>query len=399
MPLAGTSRTNLRYAIESVYGTIPSTPAPETLRMTGESLAYTIGKTASSEIRGDRQTLDLVPTSASAGGGVNFEMSYREYDDFLQAALQGTWVQFGTNGVGASIPTSATFAAGTLTAGSATSSTSIFTALALGQWVKIAGSTITGQNIWAQVSLTVAPTSTVLTFQGTPFTGLTGNGGTAVTVSASRLVNGTTLRSFSIEREFADIAQFFVYKGMNANKLNLSFASGAMITGSLDFLGKDGARAAATQLIGTPTVSTVYDILNGVSSVSNVLEGGAALSGTFIKSATISLDNKLRGQGALGVLGNAAIGNSTFDLQGSLEVYLADGTYYDKFIANTASSFSLRMADSSGNGYVITIPNLKYGDAKVTAGSKDQDAMLSLPWNGLKDTTTGASIIIDRAGA
>lgn len=398
MPLASSNRAQLRFIKESTFGTIPGAGNPNNLRMTGESLAFSISTQTSQELRSDRMTTDLIQVGASASGDINFELSYREYDPLFEAVMQNTWTVFGTNGVSAVVPTSATFAANTLTAGAATSGANAFTNLALGQWVKIAGSSISGQNKWAQVSKTVAPTTTVLTFEGTPFTDLTGNGGAAVTVSSSRLTNGVIQNSYTLERELADVAQFFAYRGMVANTLSLQFASGSVVGGSVGFMGKDAVRAASTQLPGSPVASKTHDVMNAVAGVGDILENGAALTGTFIKSVDLQISNNTRAQDAIGILGAAGVASGTLEVTGTMEVYLADGTMYDKFLNNTASSLSLRVNDGSLNGYVITLPKIKYGDARVAAGAKDQDVMLSMPFTALMDSVTGKMILIDRAG-
>lgn len=264
MTFATTNRAQLRFIKEATFGTTPGSGNPNNLRMTGESLAFAFQTDTSKEIRSDRQVTDLIQTGASANGDINFEFSYAEYDPIIEAIMQSTYTVFGVNGVGAAIPTSATFAAGTLTAGAATSGASIFTNLAMGQWVKIAGSTISGQNIWAQVSKTVAPTTTVLTFEGTPFTGATGNGGVAVTVSASRIANGTTLNSYTIERALMDATpnQYFAYRGMCASKMSLKFASGSVVGGAFSFMGKDAKRQDNTSMMpGSPIASKTYDVM------------------------------------------------------------------------------------------------------------------------------------------
>lgn len=401
MALASSNRAQLRFIKEASFGVIPGSGNPNNLRMTGESLAFNISTDTSKEIRSDRAVTDLIQTGASASGDVNFELSYAEYDSFLEAIMQNSFSVFGTNGVSAVVPTSATFAANTLTAGAATTGVNAFTTLAQGQWVKIGGSTITGQNIWAQVSTTVAPTATVLTFQGTPFAGVLGNGGAAVTVSSSRLTNGTTLNSYTIERALTDATtpQFFAYRGMCASKMSLKFASGSVVGGSFSFMGKDSVRKdTTTNLPGTPVASKAYDVINAIAGVGNVLEGGVAPAGTFIKSVDLSIDNSLRAQTAIGSLGAVGVGTGTLQISGTIEVYLVDGTMYDKFLNNTASSLSLRASDGAGNGYVITLPKIKYSDAKVVAGSLDQDVMLSMPFTALLDPVTSKMIIVDRAG-
>lgn len=402
MALASSNRAQLRWIKESVFGVTPTTGNPNDLRMTGESLAFAISTDTSKEIRSDRQVTDLVQTSASASGDINYEFSYAEYDPLIAAVMQNDWTVFGTNGVGVAIPTSATFAANTLTAGAATTGTSDFTNLQPGQWVKISGSTIPGQNIWAQVSLTVAPTTTVLTFQGSPFTGATGNGGAAVRVSASRITNGTILNSYTIERALMDAtpAQYFAYRGMCFSKMDLKFASGSIVGGSFGLMGKDAVRQdGSTTLPGTPVASKAFEIMNAVSGVGNVMEGGALLAGTYIKTADLTIDNSLRAQDAIGTLGAIGVGTGTLQVTGNIEVYLADGAMYDKFLNNVSSSLSLRATDNASNGYVFTLPRIKYGDAKVNAGALDQDVMLSMPFTAIMDPASGKTIIIDRAGA
>ncbi len=405
---ASANLTQLAYKTEASFGVTPAGNGKD-LRCTDTAgLAFALTSDTSKEIRADRQVTDMVLTGASASGSIPFELSYREYDDFIQASLQGVWgvqttwaggagTAWGTDGVGAIVPTSATFAAATLTAGAATSGTSLFTNLAKGQWVRISGSSNPLQNILAQVSKTVAPTATVLTFEGTPFTAMTGVGGAAVKVNTFRLTNGVTKPSFSIEREHSDITQFFGFRGMSANKMSLSFSSGSIATGSFDFIGKDAVRAATTSM-GTPTASHTYDIMNAVTGVGNLYENGVALTGTSIKSLTLDVDNALRAQDAIGTLGAVGVGSGTITVSGTMEVYLADGTLYDKFVANTASSISWSAVDGDGNGYVFQLPKIKFSDAKVTGGSLNTDAMLSIPFTALMDSVTQKTIIIDRVG-
>jgi hypothetical protein len=393
---ADTSRVQLRKVLESTYGTIPGVGTPDNVRMTGESLDFSQQYDSSKEIRSDRQSSDPAIVGASASGGFSFEMCYAEYDKFLEAALQSTWAAYGTNGVGTTF--SATWAATTLTAGVAPVGSSAFTTLALGQWFQAQAATGANAGKYFKVHESTVPTSTLITLSA--LTPATAEGPIANTnLSTSRLVTGSTQRSFALEKAFTDINQFFAYRGMTVAKVMQSLQSGARVTGSFDFLGKDAVRAGATQLTGAPNASTTYEGMSAVKGVGNILEGGAALTSTFIKSLDWGLDNSLRGRDAIANLGNVSIGAGSVDLSGSMVVYLADGTLYDKFLNKTATSLSFRMTDTAGNGYIITVPRMFYGDAKVQAGGINQDAMISMPWRGVKDPTTGQTFIIDRVGA
>lgn len=394
MPLANTSRAQVRYVAESAFGVIPVT-TPLKLRMTGEGLDYNVQTESSKEIRSDRQKSDLVVVDAGAQGPINVELSYVEYDPLVEATLMGTWVKYGTLGVGTAF--SGTFTASTITAAVAPTGGSAFTTLAQGQWFQLNAPTHANDKLYFRVHASTPPTTTVITVDpATPLT--TGAGVASCSVATSRIANGVTERSFTVEREFADIAQFFAFRGMTAGKMSFNFQSGQIVNGSFDFMGKDTVRASATQLSGGGTASQVYDVMNAVSGVGHIFEGGTALAGTFIKSVSLGIDNKLRGRKAIGTLGNVSIGNGTIELMGQMEVYLADGSLYDKFVNQTASSLQFHVQDPAKNGYVFQLPRVKYKDAKVSAGSIDQDAMLQVPFEALMDPVSGKTIFIDRVG-
>jgi hypothetical protein len=395
MGLADTSRVQLRYIEETgSFGATPGAGNGTNLRMTGESLEYNLQMDSSNEIRADRSKGDLVIVGANASGGFQFEFSYNEYDKLLEAALQGVWSVYGTNGVGTTF--SATWTANTLTAGVAPVGANAFTTLAQGQWFQAQAGTGANAGKYFKVHASTPPTATVITLDA--LTPATVEGPIATTaLSTSRLVNGTTQRSYTLEKNFTDIGQFFWYRGMTVSKLMKALRSGQRITGSYEFLGKDGGRAAATTLPGAPVLSKTFEPMNAVKGVGNILEGGALLTGTFIKSLDYGLDNALRGRDAIGNLGNVSIGAGTVDVSGSMVVYLADGTLYDKFTGNAASSLSFRELDAAGNGYIIDLPRVEYKDAKVNAGGMNQDAMITLPWEANSPTGT-PTIIISRVG-
>jgi hypothetical protein len=88
---ADSSRAQLSYVAETVVGTTPSNPVMQQMRMTGESLNGSRASSSSAEIRADRNTADLVTTAETSSGEINIELSPGSYDEFLAAALQGSW--------------------------------------------------------------------------------------------------------------------------------------------------------------------------------------------------------------------------------------------------------------------------------------------------------------------
>lgn len=393
MALASSNRAQVRFIPEATFGVTPTTGNCINLRATGESLAYEIQTTTSQEIRADRQITDVVQTGASTSGGVNFELSYKEYDPFIEAVLQGTWKHYGTEGVGVAASVTLDSTAGTLTWSVAPTGTSALSELEVGQWFKLIAPGDPANNAFLKLASRTSTSITVAA--GTPIPGTGSRPVAATQIKSSRVKNGTVQRSFSIEKEFADVSQFFLYKGMTASKMSLQFQSGSILGGSFDFMGTVSVRADATQLPGTPVTSQTFDVMNAVSGVGSIYEAGVPLAGTFIKSLNLDVDNALRGQDAIGTMGFVGIASGTVSVGGAVEMYLADGTMYDKLVNNTSSSLSWFVRDGNGNGYVYTAEKVKFSGGGVTAGGLNQDVMLSMNWQGLMDST-GKTISIDR---
>lgn len=400
MPIATTSRAQVRRIKEATFGVVPVAGNSNNLRIIGESFKFDIKKEASKELREDRQIGYVVPVSAGAMGGFNFHLSYGEYDPEIESVLQGTWAVYGTNGVGTSF--TADFTATTITASVAPTGANAFTNLQRGQWFRMTtGGANNGK--FFRVSSSVAPTSTVITLDAATPATVAAAVATCV-VQASRVANGTTQTSFSYEVQHPDASQFIVYRGMTPGKLNLKFASGALTDGSFDFMGKNAEIAGTTFMPGTANASRSYEIHNGATGVGQILENGSVLTTTFIKSLDLSIDNVQRSQEAIGNYGYVGIGSGTLAVTGSMEVYFSDGALYDKFVDNTYTSVMVGSQDPSGNGYVISLPRVNLMSASVSAGSKDQDLMATFEFQALADDANAVSalrktIFVDRFGA
>jgi hypothetical protein len=400
MALANSSRVQLRRIIETVFGTTPVAGNAINLRATGESLDFDIKKESSKELRSDRQISGATPVSAQGMGGVNFHLSYNEYDDLFASAFQGSWAVFGVAGVGATF--TGTFTTTTITAGSATAGASIFTDLKPGQWFRLLAPTHANNGLLLRVSTSVAPTTTVITLDtNTP--AVAGAGIVNCAIQTSRLTNGATQTSFSLEKEFPDVAQFLLFKGMTPGKLNLKFAAANLTDGSIDFMGQGAARAAVTGLPGTPVVSQVHEIHNAASGVGRTWEAGVPMTGQFIKSLDITLDNVQRAQEAIGNFGLIGVGSGTVKVTGTMDMYFSNGNMYDKFLASTYTSVIVSTQDPSGNGYVLTLPRVQLMKGKVVAGAKDQDVMATFEIEAFSDDANAnaalrKTVILDRVG-
>jgi hypothetical protein len=91
MAQAQGSRHSISYVNEVTFGTTPVTPSMLELRNTGTTLKASKDNFVSEEIRNDRQIVDMRHGLKKIGGDINFELTYGAFDDFLEAALFGTW--------------------------------------------------------------------------------------------------------------------------------------------------------------------------------------------------------------------------------------------------------------------------------------------------------------------
>lgn len=395
MALASTSKAQLAYLEETAYGEIP-TGTPKLLRMTGEDLGFDYTTSTSTEINATRQTPDDVVTDAAAGGGINVELSYREYDPFLEALLCSTFNTFGTGGV-KSLTVDIVAATGVITDNGVDG----FAGLVAGQWISILDAATAGNNGVFRIA---SRTDDAITID--PATPLAANAtADVISVSSTRVSNAAAaLRSFCIEQQFTDVEQYFMHTGRVPGSFSLNFATGQIVTGSIGFMGKTASRADATQFDAAGSAANAYGIMNCVTGVGGLFlrnSGGTSLiPNTYVQSLQINVDGKLRGQKAIGVLGNADIGLGTFEMSGTMGIYLKTGALYDAAIAQSAVSLTIPVYDASKNGYAFTFTNIKLGVPKVSAGSKDQDVLLNVPFKVIApNTTTDKMLHIDRFGA
>lgn len=403
MALASSSLVQVRYIKESVFGTTPVAGNPKNLRITGESLSFSLSKSSSEEINAYRAVTSMIATSAEASGSLNAEMQFGEYDDLMAGVLQSTWGAFGTNGLGVAF--SATLTSTTITASVATTGTSLFTLLKAGQWFTLDGTGTANDGKMFRVSKVTPPTSTVITLDtGTPAT--VGGPYAATVLKVSRLSNGTTQPSYTIERASTDTGEFFAFRGMTPSSLKLSISSGSLSTMEFAFMGRDAVAANATTLPGVPVASQAFPIMSGVSGTACALWAkGAPLAGTFVNSISLSYDNTLRAQSAICSLGSIGIGSGTINVTADLEVYFASGrAFYDEFLSNANMEIAFTAFDTQGNGYIFTLPQANISSYSLNAGGKDQDLMASISVTGLLDLGNADAALrkvmfIDRVGA
>lgn len=226
--------------------------------------------------------------------------------------------------------------------------------------------------------------------------------------STNVLVNGTKQNPLTFEKRFyrgkdsdgsTDLFDFLRFTGMVANTMNLSISANEIITGSFDFMGK-GATSDDEIITGaTYNEAGTAPVLSASHDVGTLTLTGAGDTGYSPKIMSVSLDvnNNLQGAGVVGSVDYANIGAGSFNVSGSLELYYENLDMYAAFLAGTELKLSLTLGKTSGSKYTIEIPRLKLSSCNVVAEGQNSYVMCSSEFQGLKDSTLGATMKITRA--
>lgn len=384
------ARHSLFAVAETNYGVTPATPALKTIRHTSASPALSKQTFASEELRADRQQYDFRHGVKQTGGDIMGELSYAAYDDFLEAVLCGTWAA-----------KAAPYTASTISAAAADNSINDsangLPVLMPGDKVTIAGFTGAGTTA-NQTSLTVVSSTLgkmVLAVDTGHPAFVNDAAGEAVTVTTltQRLKCGTTRRSFSLLRYFADAGAgqkgYHIFTGQELNKLTLTATPNPPVKLSFGLLGKTQGAPSDTAPAGStyPAAPTgaVMDLMSGI-----VRENGAASA--IVSEFTLTLENGLEPRPVLGSDSTIKPSIGRCSVTGQITAYFEDSGLLEKFLNETESSFDVLAKDALGNGYRFLMPRIKYnGGQPDTQGQAAITA--AYPIQALADSGASALII------
>lgn len=383
--MSDANRVALRYVEETTWGEVPSGPPKFTdLRFTSEGLIGDKNTEVSEEIRDDRQIPDIIRTGIMASGDINFELSAVTYEDFMRALLMSA----GWSSV------VVVMSSGTV---DVVAATGVFTHSSgwdnvptVGQWIRFSGfaGSEVGNNGYFKVSAADATTITVSNKDDLV---------DASTVSAlckqgAQIVNGVDETSFSLEKEFTDLAStFLLYRGMMVESLSLDIPVDGRITGAFSFMGRDEQSETATSGDGSPNAANTNPVVSSANDVQfiNIDNGSVCLV-----SGSIEITNNLREIRCAGELGLNSIGVGRFGVTGDLELLFTSLTQKDKYLAHTESGFAIAIEDGVtggtnglGNGTVIEIPSYQMASDETVAGGVDTEVVESISFEAFMDAT------------
>jgi hypothetical protein len=393
--MADNARHTTYYVPETVFGTTPTDPAMQRLRITGNTLGLTKSSSISEEQTPDRQIKDFRHGTEETGGDLNFELSYGSQDTLLEAALGGAWgveAFAGSNVTVAEDPGGDTL---TLSGGEEWADQAPFFA---GQSVTIAGFT-EGANNGTFTVKSVA--GAVLTLVETTLAAEAEGDAVTVTGANSILTVGTTRRSFSILRHFTDLTNtqkpYHWHTGQEVNTLNMSITPDARVTGNFGKMGQtvdpkndaEHATILGSGSLGSPSSTKVFDAFSGTITIGGV-------ENDCVTELSLSLENGLENRFVVGARTSKRPSTGRSNLTGTVTVYFEDASLLEAFYDEVASSLTCELVDPAGNKYTFHLPEIYYNGGQPDSQGTTGSITIALPFQAVLNEDAGTNFLIER---
>lgn len=410
--MSDSSSVQLYYVEETVWGQVPTSggspeaPQLNEFRFTNDDLTQTTETAISEEIRSDRQTADIIRTQVSAAGEVGAELSYGSHDDLIAGAFADNWSTEINEAAVTGTLSSNSPGPGLFTLGSSPlPSPNFLLNVEVGMWLRFTAAAAPSPEVddFYQV-VAVNATAGTIQLDRAPAQNHTGT----FAIRGQFLRNGTTRKSFTIEKDFSDaldentspgteVLQYFT--GMRVGSMNLNIAPGAIINGSFTFEGKQAFSASATIGDGSPATVSTDDVMSAVDNITDIeIDGAPASAQLCFTNIEFTLDNSLRAQPCIGQLANSGIGLGRTVITGTLEAYLEDRDFIEKYLNFTTFGLSFR-ATLGSDSYIFEFPSIKLTSGGTPTPGNDQDVLVSVEFTAKRDPVKGYMIGLTRIPA
>lgn len=383
----------LKYKVESVWGTIPAASASQSLRRVTSTLGLKKQTFESNEILSHFQRQDFRHGIRSAEGVINGELSPGTYKDFMAAAVRRAFTVV-TAITGASITVASL--GGTPPTWTVTRAAGSFLSdgIKVGHVVRLTAGAFNAANLNKNL-IVASVTATVLTvglFPGIAALVAEGPISSATVTLPGKITfapsSGHTDLSYSIEHWHQDVAQSHVFSGCKIRKMDVALPPTGMSTCAFDFMGRDITPATA-EYFTSPTAPTTTGVIASVNGLV-VAQSGLKANVTGISFA---LEGNMTAEPIVGSNVYSDIAEGRILVTGQMTVVFQDGVERDYFINETEVSVAVALSASSAAAadfLSFALPRIKFGAADISDG--DKSLIVTLPYTALYNSAGGAGV-------
>jgi hypothetical protein len=387
MTIATGVNKQLKYKVESVWGTVPAAASSQRLRRVTSTLNLRKQTFESNEIASHVQRVDYRHGIRSVEGAISGELSPGTYKDFVAAAVRRAYAAI-TAITGASITIAGAGPTYTVTRAAGSWITD---GIKIGQVGRLTAGSFNAANLnknlvvlsFTALVLTVMPVNGVALVAEGPIAASTWTPTGKVTFAPT---SGHTDLSYSFEHWHADLSISEVFSGCKVSRLRLGVPPSGMAMLGLDFLGKDITTAGA-EYFTSPTAETSTGIAAAPNGI--LLAQGASIA--TLTGLDLTLDGNMTAVPVIGSTTYADVAEGRIVVSGTFTGLFDAATLRDYFINETEISLVavLPVSSAAGADFVaVTLPRVKVGGADLDDG--DKSLVRTLPFVGLYNAAGGA---------
>lgn len=393
MSLQSNVNVTLRYGAEASFGAL-STGSGQLLRRVQSTLTASKDAFQSNEVRSDQQVFDARHGTRRAAGAISGELSTQTYDDFIEAALRGTW----TAGATASQAqfTSLAVSGNAFQIGAGTWAGAGFR---VGDVIRLSG--FTHANVGKNFRI-VALTATAATVSPAP-AAMSSQTTFGVAVAGRKLLTGTEQRSFTIEQFYPDIDLSEVFTGMRVGDVGFSLPPAGIATINIGFQGQNGAVRTGAQApyFTAPAGETTTGVLSGVNG-SLLIDGSAS---AVVTGLDFQVANNLSSTPVVGsnVVPDIFYGRTV--ITGNVSAYLESEALLNVFLneQEIGIAATLEASGADPKDFIsFAFPRVKFTGVSKTIGP-DGGVVASFPFQALLRTAAtgidGTTLAVQRSNA
>lgn len=217
------------------------------------------------------------------------------------------------------------------------------------------------------------------------------------------LKNGVLHQTGTLELTFEQGAtdSYLRYRGSRWNTLDLSMVARQSVKANWGIMGI-GSPTPTTAIItgATYAPATTTERFNAGLNVGSLLISSTSLvTPPKMQSLSLRIENNIYANDVVGAYEVDSHGLGQFRVTGTARIYFESLAVYTAIMAHEDIAISFTLTDAAGNSYAFSIPKAKFLDGGPPVPGNGQAVLIECPFQGIYDSSSGATISITRTAA
>ncbi|MCM1497282.1 MAG: phage tail tube protein [Clostridium sp.] len=205
--------------------------------------------------------------------------------------------------------------------------------------------------------------------------------------------------SYTLEQSFLDHSpidyQYVSY--MIPDTMSISMNAADFITINTSFQGGTAAVSTTRVSGATDKASAQNPVMNTSSNIARIARGETQIKGAnYVSELSMEINNNARRRNAVGVFGAWSIGVGEFAVTGTMNTYFSNADLLQDLVNNQETSLNFVVKDNSKHAYFFDLPRVKYSSGNPEVSGKNEDVMLSLDYQAIRDPNLGYTLSLSK---